>query len=65
MSALISEAELLDWTGYTQRAALENWLLDNRIPYRPGKGGKLCVAAADLPVRTGPQTGEEVRIDGA
>lgn len=40
-SQLVSEADLLDSTGYAHRGHLENWLRDNRIEYWRGKDGKL------------------------
>lgn len=48
MSQLISESDLMNWTKYSQRAALRKWLIKNKIPYREGKEGELCVVAADL-----------------
>ena len=52
-SVLIDEADLLKWVGYEkgQRERLRKWLIQNNIPYRPGKDGKLCVVAYDLSLK--------------
>lgn len=46
MSALLKQPDLLEWTGYKRPADLENWLKENRIPYRKGKGGELVTTQA-------------------
>lgn len=41
MSTLVSEAELLDKTGYESRGWLEKWLRENKIKYWKGRDGKI------------------------
>jgi hypothetical protein len=45
---LIDESKLLEWTDYKQRADLRKWLIQQKIPFRLGKGGKICVVEYDL-----------------
>lgn len=45
---LISEEDLLTWTGYKQRADAIKWLKHRYIPYDLGRGGRICVIYDDL-----------------
>ena len=42
--ALMTEKELMEWTGYSRRADVERYLKLNHIPYTTGKGGRLLTA---------------------
>lgn len=42
MADLVSEKELLEWTGFSRPADVERLLRNNHIPWLPGKGGKIC-----------------------
>lgn len=39
---LVSEADLLTWTGYAQRAALERWLTTHGVRYWRTTRGQIC-----------------------
>ena len=41
---LVSEEDLVWWSGYTQRAAIERWLRKRNIPFTDGKDGRICTA---------------------
>ena len=41
MSALLTEEELKNWTGYRQRSKLEAFLRREKIPFSYGKGNKI------------------------
>lgn len=41
MSALLTEDELKEWTGYEQRKKLEEWLRENKIKFTYAKGRKI------------------------
>ncbi|MDD5271396.1 MAG: DUF4224 domain-containing protein [Methylovulum sp.] len=45
MIPLISEEQLVEWSGYKRRASLLNWLNHHKIPYLLGQGGRVCVTA--------------------
>lgn len=40
--ALLTQSELLEWTGYSRQADLEKFLRVNRVNYTYGKEGKVC-----------------------
>lgn len=42
MSQLISEQELIDWSGYQRRADLIRFCTDNKISFIIGRGQKIC-----------------------
>lgn len=42
---LVTQDDLMAWSGYSTRAALERFLKENNIPYYYGKGGKICTTA--------------------
>lgn len=46
MSDLLNEADLQQWSGYTQRTALIKWLRDNGIQFFFAKGGSICTTLA-------------------
>lgn len=46
MSALLTEEQLKDWTGYRQRSKLEAFLRREKIPFTHGKGNKIIVTQA-------------------
>lgn len=48
MSALITEHDLKNWTGYRHRDALVNWLRSHKVPYWLGNKGVICVTADAL-----------------
>jgi hypothetical protein len=41
MSALLTEEQLKEWTGYRQRSKLEAFLRREKIPFHYGKGNKI------------------------
>lgn len=45
---LITEEDLKHWLGYERRADLDAWLRDKGIEPKRGKGGRICILAADL-----------------
>lgn len=51
MINLIQEQDLMDWTGFTPRDALINWLRQHGIPYLLGREGRVCCTtdAVNLP----------------
>lgn len=46
MSALLTEDDLKNWTGYRQRSKLEAFLRRERIPFSYGKGNKIIATQA-------------------
>lgn len=42
---LITESELMAWSGYEQRPRLARWLSEQGIAYFVGKGGAICTTA--------------------
>jgi len=48
MSTLMTEEDLLKWTGYAQRSKLESWLLQNKIKFTFGKGNKIITTSDAL-----------------
>ena len=53
MPSLITEPELMEWTGHRRRDPLVNWLRQQGIPYLLGKNGRICCTAdaVNLPLR--------------
>ncbi len=39
---VITEEELLEDTGFGRRGDLRRWLDEQHIPYRVGRGGRIC-----------------------
>lgn len=45
---LLDEDALKAWSGYSQRARLEEWLRERKIPYTRGQGGRICTTQAAI-----------------
>lgn len=54
--SLVTEKELYDWTGYSQRAALEKFLKQNRILYHYGKNNRIITSQAAIDQSLGVST---------
>ncbi|WP_084128061.1 DUF4224 domain-containing protein [Cellvibrio mixtus] len=46
MSALLTEEQLMEWTGYKRRSKVEEFLRREKIPFTRGKGNKILVTQA-------------------
>ncbi|MFP1683393.1 DUF4224 domain-containing protein [Alloalcanivorax sp. C16-1] len=44
---VITEEELLEDTGFARRGDLRRWLDQENIPYRVGRGGRICGVTVD------------------
>ncbi len=53
---LLSQPELMEWSGFKQRTGLIQWLLDNRIPFFYGKGGTIVTTVSAI---NSPLIGQE------
>lgn len=65
MAYLIQEDELLQATGYVQRASLERHLTDQRIWYGTGKDGKIYTTPAAFEAILKGQETNETLFDAA
>lgn len=45
MNPLITEPQLMEWSGHKRRDALVNWLRTHGIPYLLGHKGIVCVTS--------------------
>ncbi len=54
---LITQPELMEWSGFKQRTGLIQWLTDNRIPFFFGKGGVIVTTISAI---NSPLVGQEV-----
>ena len=41
MDALISQPDLMEWSGIKQKTALVKWMIKNRIPFYYGRNGEV------------------------
>ena len=48
MSALLTEEQLMEWTGYKRRSKVEEFLRREKIPFSRGKGNKILVTQAAI-----------------
>jgi len=48
MTALVNQDQLMEWTAFKQRGALEVWLKKNRVNYTYGKGNKIITTLAAI-----------------
>ena len=39
--ALIKEADLMEWLGYSRRGDLETFLVSHKMPFAYGRGGRI------------------------
>lgn len=42
MKHLVSQEQLLEWTGYTRPGDVENFLRKHHVTWFPGKRGQIC-----------------------
>lgn len=57
--ALLSEDELLDWLGYSQRGKLEERLRQLGVPIIYGRGNRICTTLDALNAALGVQPAAE------
>lgn len=48
MSALLSQEQLMEWTGFERAGDLEKWLKSRNIRYEKGKGKKIVTTQAAI-----------------
>lgn len=42
MSGLVSQEDIMEWSGFNQPGRLESWLIKKNIQYFRGCNGKIC-----------------------
>lgn len=60
---LLTQDQLLDWTGYTRKADLERFLRKNKIKYTYGKELRVCTTQAAIDAAMVPANQTEQEVD--